>query len=70
MKRYQKTIQSQDLEEIKGIVPSLHDLPKGCAFENRCSFAMEKCKHKSPNFEEKHLVIGHPVLRNLINEYE
>jgi oligopeptide/dipeptide ABC transporter ATP-binding protein len=41
------------LEEIKGIVPSLHDLPKGCAFENRCSFAMEKCKHKSPNFEEK-----------------
>ena len=41
------------LEEIKGIVPSLHDLPKGCAFENRCSFAMEKCKHESPNFEEK-----------------
>jgi len=41
------------LEEIKGIVPSLHDLPKGCPFENRCSFAMEKCKHKSPNFEEK-----------------
>ena len=41
------------LEEIKGIVPSLHDLPAGCSFANRCSFAMEKCKKATPNFEEK-----------------
>jgi len=41
------------LEEIKGIVPSLHDLPVGCSFANRCLFAMEKCKKESPNFEEK-----------------
>ena len=41
------------LEEIKGIVPSLHDLPVGCSFANRCLFAMEKCKKATPNFEEK-----------------
>ena len=41
------------LEEIKGIVPSLHNLPVGCSFANRCLFAMEKCKKVSPNFEEK-----------------
>ena len=41
------------LEEIKGIVPSLHDLPVGCAFANRCSYVMEKCKKENPVFEEK-----------------
>ena len=41
------------LEEIKGIVPSLHDLPVGCSFANRCSFVMEKCKRENPVFEEK-----------------
>ena len=41
------------LEEIKGIVPSLHDLPVGCSFANRCSFVMEKCKRENPIFEEK-----------------
>ncbi len=41
------------LEEIKGIVPSLHDLPPGCAFANRCVYAMEKCKKESPLFREK-----------------
>ena len=41
------------LEEIKGIVPSLHDLPVGCAFSNRCSYVMEKCIKEDPVFEEK-----------------
>ena len=41
------------LQEIKGIVPSLHDLPVGCAFANRCSYVMEKCKKEIPVFEEK-----------------
>ena len=41
------------LEEIKGIVPSLHDLPVGCSFANRCSFVMERCKRENPIFEEK-----------------
>ena len=41
------------LEEIKGIVPSLHDLPVGCSFANRCLYAMDKCKKENPAFEKK-----------------
>ncbi|CAN1488950.1 DppD ABC-type dipeptide/oligopeptide/nickel transport system, ATPase component [Rhabdaerophilaceae bacterium] len=33
----------QDLTPIPGTTPSLIDLPKGCAFENRCRFASASC---------------------------
>jgi oligopeptide/dipeptide ABC transporter ATP-binding protein len=47
------------LQEIKGIVPSLHDLPKGCIFEPRCRLTTEQCCHDYPPLEERepgHLV--------------
>jgi oligopeptide/dipeptide ABC transporter ATP-binding protein len=31
------------LHVIKGMVPALHELPKGCRFRNRCPEAMEVC---------------------------
>jgi peptide/nickel transport system ATP-binding protein len=44
-----------DLEEekeyllsIPGTVPSPHDMPKGCRFAPRCSFAYEKCLESPP----------------------
>jgi peptide/nickel transport system ATP-binding protein len=32
------------LKEILGMVPSLHDLPMGCAFAPRCPLAYETCR--------------------------
>jgi oligopeptide/dipeptide ABC transporter ATP-binding protein len=36
------------LTEIKGMVPSLADLPKGCTFAPRCSFATGECHAAYP----------------------
>src|SRR5690606_33409321 len=36
------------LKEIPGTVPSLADLPPGCAFADRCSIAMARCRHETP----------------------
>jgi peptide/nickel transport system ATP-binding protein len=41
------------LNEIKGIVPSLANLPQGCAFAPRCRFATEECRAVSPPLEER-----------------
>ena len=38
----------QPLQQIEGMVPSLLNLPKGCAFENRCAFATSECKTQPP----------------------
>ena len=39
------------LNAIKGIVPSLHDLPFSCAFSHRCSYVMETCIKEDPVFD-------------------
>ncbi len=31
------------LATIEGIVPSLHDVPKGCRFHERCAYAKDQC---------------------------
>lgn len=36
------------LQEIPGMVPGLHELPKGCKFQSRCDAAAEKCKSEEP----------------------
>ena len=36
------------LNEIKGMVPSLADLPRGCTFAPRCAFATAECEAASP----------------------
>jgi oligopeptide/dipeptide ABC transporter ATP-binding protein len=36
------------LIEIKGMVPSLAHLPKGCSFAPRCGFATEQCHNAAP----------------------
>jgi peptide/nickel transport system ATP-binding protein len=46
------------LTEIPGMVPSLTNLPVGCAFAPRCSLAIERCRAEYPPLEEfggKHL---------------
>ncbi|HKW53886.1 MAG TPA: ABC transporter ATP-binding protein [Stellaceae bacterium] len=41
------------LQEIPGMVPSLADLPAGCAFAPRCAFADERCRREFPPYEQK-----------------
>jgi peptide/nickel transport system ATP-binding protein len=36
------------LEEIKGIVPSLWELPKGCKFVDRCPASQPRCRDEEP----------------------
>lgn len=40
------------LQEMKGIVPSLFDLPEGCLFHPRCPVCQERCKHEDPPWVE------------------
>jgi len=39
------------LNEIKGMVPSLFNLPKGCSFAPRCALATEHCHAVVPKLE-------------------
>lgn len=41
------------LYTIKGNVPHISDLPKGCSFQNRCDFVSEKCRKEIPKLEKK-----------------
>lgn len=40
------------LETIEGLPPDLLDMPVGCPFVPRCSFAKDKCKQENPPLEE------------------
>ena len=40
------------LAEIKGLVPSLARLPKGCSFAPRCAFATDHCRNVAPELVE------------------
>ncbi len=42
----------EDLTEIKGMIPSLYDLPAGCRFSNRCPRVMDKCSTHLPELTE------------------
>jgi peptide/nickel transport system ATP-binding protein/oligopeptide transport system ATP-binding protein len=39
----------QRLQEIPGMVPSLHELPAGCSFHPRCPESMPICSEASPD---------------------
>jgi oligopeptide/dipeptide ABC transporter ATP-binding protein len=36
------------MREIRGMVPSLHELPRGCKFLDRCDAAQERCRVDEP----------------------
>jgi peptide/nickel transport system ATP-binding protein len=37
------------LQEIKGMVPSLHELPRGCKFQDRCPAVADRCRAEEPS---------------------
>lgn len=41
------------LSSIKGSIPSLNEVPKGCRFSSRCPFVTEKCIAETPPLEER-----------------
>ena len=41
------------LNEIKGMVPSLFNLPQGCSFAPRCGLASDRCRASRPPLEEQ-----------------
>lgn len=50
------------LPTIEGLVPSLHQLPSGCRFRNRCPYAAQICSSQLPDLEQVsngHLVACH-----------
>ena len=40
------------LKEIPGMVPALNNLPAGCTFAPRCSFADDRCRSQFPPYEQ------------------
>ena len=40
------------LTEIPGMVPSLTNLPAGCAFAPRCTMAIDRCRAEYPPLED------------------
>src|SRR5271169_249940 len=40
------------LQEIPGMVPALSNLPPGCTFAPRCSFADDRCRAQFPPYEQ------------------
>ncbi len=46
----QMSLPGQRLNQISGSMPSLLDRPSGCAFHERCPYAMDKCKQGLPEF--------------------
>ncbi len=43
---------AERLQEIPGMVPALTNLPPGCTFAPRCSFADDQCRSKYPPYEQ------------------
>lgn len=52
-----KTERGRPLETIEGIVPPLHAMPPGCAFEPRCGFRLPECSRALPPLVE--ITVGH-----------
>lgn len=42
----------ETLYSIEGTMPGLANMPRGCRFSSRCSFATEKCRRESPTLKE------------------
>jgi peptide/nickel transport system ATP-binding protein len=54
--RLQTTAEKQHrarLQEIPGMVPSLHELPTGCKFQDRCPAVTDICRSQEPALEKR-----------------
>ena len=49
----EQTTPGSRLNQIPGVMPSLQDIPEGCAFHPRCTLAVAKCQHQIPELKGK-----------------
>jgi len=56
-----ETPAKSELKIIEGIVPGLHDIPTGCRFRTRCSYAIAECARTNPELERVAENINHEV---------
>jgi oligopeptide/dipeptide ABC transporter ATP-binding protein len=49
--RADASFETESLNEISGVVPSLSDLPAGCHFAPRCPEAIDICRTTAPALE-------------------
>jgi peptide/nickel transport system ATP-binding protein/oligopeptide transport system ATP-binding protein len=49
--RAEATFETEELAEIRGVVPSVASLPPGCHFEPRCPDAVDICRVQAPPLE-------------------
>ena len=63
---YKDSGQKKRLEEIKGVVGSLMDPPKGCYFSPRCRLVKDLCRQEKPDL--KQILSGHAVRCWLVQE--
>jgi peptide/nickel transport system ATP-binding protein len=60
-----RNARGKPLRQIRGMTPSLADLPQGCAFRDRCDFASDRCA-QSPGITEplpgRRLRCFHPLV--------
>jgi len=57
-------VREAELKQIDGAMPRLHAIPPGCAFNPRCTFALDRCRTERPNLEaQAHSVAcWHPIV--------
>jgi len=60
-----RTDRTRPLETIEGMVPALHAMPPGCAFEPRCDFRIPECARALPPLVE--VATGHWARCPVIN---
>jgi len=54
-----ETVRKSRLPTIRGMVPTLADLPEGCRFHNRCPHADDQCRREQPALQR--IAAGHSV---------
>jgi oligopeptide/dipeptide ABC transporter ATP-binding protein len=54
-------IKKKRLETIPGIVPNLLYLPKGCRFQDRCTFVVDECRAREPELRKIPQVTQEPT---------
>jgi len=64
--RPEQNDQSKRLDTIRGMVPSILNMPKGCKYCTRCDFVFERCEREEPELHEASP--GHFVRCHLIEE--
>lgn len=47
------TVRGEELRQIPGMMPTLSNIPEGCAFNPRCELCEPICTQKTPKLEEK-----------------